>query len=87
MCAGTLSRRQQRVQERLVLRLIERTVQIIVRAVERFSVARRAKRDRHVDRFGIHNRADAVVEKQAAGACDARDLLRPARPKSAARWR
>ena len=70
----TLSRCEQLVDEALVLLSIERAVQVIVGAVDRLAVARRPERDRSVDRIGIHDRADAVVEEQAVGAGEARDL-------------
>ena len=87
ICAGTASRREHRVHESLVLLAIQRAIQIIVRAVQRFAVARRAKRDGLVDRLRVHDGADAVVEEQPIRARESRRYLRPARRWSAARWR
>ena len=42
---------------------------------------------RGIDGVGVHDGADAVVEEQAVGAGEARDLARPARRWSAVRWR
>ena len=66
--------REHSVQERLVFGFIERAVQIVVRAVQRFAVARRPERYREIDRLGVDNRADAVVEKQPGCAGETRDL-------------
>ena len=67
-------RREQLVHEALVLLAVERAVQIIVRAVDRFAVARSPEGDAGIHRIGLDDGADAVVEEQPAGAGEARDL-------------
>ncbi len=66
--------REQRVDEALILLAIERAIQIIVGAVERFAVARRPEGDREIDRIGFDDRADGVVEEQPLGAGEPADL-------------
>ena len=66
---------QQLIDEMLVLVAIERAVEVVVGAVGGFAVARRPVGDGGVDGFGIDDGADAVVEIEAAGAGEARDLL------------
>ena len=68
--------RQQSIEKGLVLSLIERAVQIVVGSVQRFAVARRSERYRHVDRLGIDDRADAVVEKQPLRSGEPSDFSR-----------
>ena len=67
--------RENRVDESLVLLAIERAIQIIVGAVERLAVTRRAERDRKIDRIGFDDRADRVVEEQPLGAGQPSDLF------------
>src|SRR5439155_23973269 len=65
---------EQRVEEALVLLPVERAVKVIVGALERLAMARRTKGDALVDAVRLHNRADAVVEEQAARAGEPPDL-------------
>src|SRR5262249_26029795 len=60
---GGALRGEHSIYKSLVLSAIERTVHVIVRAVERFSITRRAERNRVVNRFRVYDRADTVVEK------------------------
>ena len=62
------------IHKALVLRFRQRAIQVIARAIERLIVARRGKRNGAVDRLRIHNRADAVVEKQPVSSRDPRDF-------------
>ncbi len=71
---GHVLRVQQFVDETLVLLAVERAVEVIVGAVGGFAVARGPEGDAGVDGLGIDDGADAVVEEQAAGAGQARDL-------------
>ena len=66
---------QQLVDEMLVLVAVERAVEVVVGAVGGFAVARGPEGDVGIDGLGIHDGADAVVEIEAAGAGEARDLL------------
>ena len=68
-------RRQQRIDKPFVLGARERTVQIIPRPVQRLVVTRRRKRHTPIDCVRIHDRADAVVKKQAIGSRQTRDRL------------
>ena len=67
--------RENRVHESLILLAIERTIQIIVGPVERLAIARRAERDRKIDRIRFDDRADRVVEEQPLGAGQPADLF------------
>ncbi len=64
--------RRQRVIESIVLFLIERAVQVVVAALV---VARCAKRDACVDRLGIDDRRDRVVEVEVPRPGQSRNLL------------
>ena len=73
MCAVAACACQQRVHEGLVLLAVERAVQIIAGAVERFIVARGAESDGGIHAFGVHDGADGVVEVQPVRAGEPRD--------------
>src|SRR5206468_2741710 len=57
-------RPQQRFDERLVLLFVEWAIDVIVRAVEGFAIARCTERKRHVDGIGSNDGADAVVKEE-----------------------
>ena len=65
---------EQRINEGTVLLAVERAVDVIVGAVERPAVARRAEGDSHVNGIRFHDRADAVVEEEALRAREPSDL-------------
>ena len=70
---GDALRREQLVDEALVLLAIERAIQVVVRAVGGFAVARRPEGDVGVHGFGVDDGADAVVKEQPLGPGEARD--------------
>src|SRR6185312_9500158 len=67
-------RRQQLIDEPLILRLVHRTIQIVARHSERFVIARSRKRYPAVDRGSIHDRADAVVKIQPSRSSQPPDI-------------
>src|SRR5579885_2447485 len=53
-----------RIHETLILLAIEWTVDVVIRGVQRFAVARCAERDGHINGVGVDDRTDRVIEEQ-----------------------
>ena len=76
LVSGVLPCRRQGLIEPGVLFLAERAIDVVIRPVHRVAVARRPKRDVHIDGFGIDDRADRIVKEEPLAARELYDRSR-----------